>query len=455
MNLVSINPFDGKLLRNYREDSEKQVTESVQKAQRSFLNWKNETLITRGQVLINCASYLRKQKKDLAILMAMEMGKPIQQGVAEIEKCAWVCEFYAENAGHFLLPEKISTDGAKSYVCFEPLGVILSVMPWNFPFWQVFRFLAPALMSGNSALLKHASNVSGCALAIEKIVNLSGAPKNLFKSLIINSFRVGQVIENPVVKAISLTGSTAAGKMIAAKAGSLLKKVVLELGGSDPYLVLADADLKQAARLCADSRLINSGQSCIAAKRFILDKKIESEFLKYFQENFSQKRVGNPLEKETEIGPLARLDLRKQLHQQVKKSVSLGARCVIGGNIPSGPGFFYPPTILTNVKKGMPAYGEELFGPVAAVMSFRNEKTAIKTANDSIYGLGSAVFTKDIQRGEIIASENLDAGSCFVNASVRSDPRMPFGGIKQSGFGRELGSFGIREFVNIKSIYIK
>jgi succinate-semialdehyde dehydrogenase/glutarate-semialdehyde dehydrogenase len=328
-------------------------------------------------------------------------------------------------------------------------------MPWNFPFWQVFRFLAPNLMAGNCGILKHASNVSGCALAIEEMVLEAGFPKHTFQTLLVSGKKVNSIIENPFVKAVTITGSTAAGKNVAAKAGSVLKKCVLELGGSDPYIILKDADLEKAAEACVTSRMINNGQSCIAAKRFIVVKAIEKDFIRLFKQKMENKLMGNPMNKKTDLGPQARTDLRDELHEQVKKSIDKGAKCILGGEIPKGKGAFYPATILTNVKKGMPAYDDELFGPVASIITVKDENEAIKVANDSVFGLGSAVFTKDIKSGEKIAKKQLQAGSAFVNEFVKSDPRLPFGGINQSGFGRELSSFGIHEFVNIKTVYIK
>jgi succinate-semialdehyde dehydrogenase/glutarate-semialdehyde dehydrogenase len=386
--------------------------------------------------------------------MALEMGKPLQGGRAEIDKCADVCEYYAKNGAKFLENEMVGTDASKSYVNFQPIGIVLAVMPWNFPFWQVFRFLAPALMAGNAALLKHASNVFGCAIEIEKIIIEAGFPENLMRTLLITGNEVEQVIENPLVQAVSLTGSTEAGKKVAAKAGSLLKKSVLELGGSDPYLILEDADIELATESCVNSRLINSGQSCIAAKRFIVVKSIEHQFTELFRKKMAEKIMGDPMDKKTDIGPQARPDLRNDLHQQVLKSVKMGAKCILGGSIPAGNHSFYPPTILTEVKKGMPAYEEELFGPVAAIISADDQEDAIRIANDTIFGLGAAVFTSDLKLGETIASRFLDAGSCFVNAMVKSDPRLPFGGIRQSGYGRELGVYGIREFVNVKTVLV-
>jgi succinate-semialdehyde dehydrogenase/glutarate-semialdehyde dehydrogenase len=327
-------------------------------------------------------------------------------------------------------------------------------MPWNFPFWQVFRFAAPALMAGNAGVLKHASNVSGCALAIEEVFRDAGFDKNLFRTLLISSKKVEHIINNSLVKAATLTGSTPAGKAVAEAAGKVLKKTVLELGGSDPYVVLEDADLEKTAETCATSRLINGGQSCIAAKRFIVVEKIYDKFLKLFTEKMKQKKMGDPSDDSNDIGPQARTDLRDQLHIQVEQSIEAGAEKVLGCEVPEEPGAFYPPSILTNVSRGMPAYDEELFGPVAAVIKVKDEKEAVETANDSPFGLGAAVFTEDIEKGNRIAAEQLDAGCCFVNAFVKSDPRLPFGGIKESGYGRELSVFGIREFVNIKTVYL-
>jgi succinate-semialdehyde dehydrogenase/glutarate-semialdehyde dehydrogenase len=397
---------------------------------------------------------LRERKEDLARLMALEMGKPLAQGRAEADKCASVCEYYADGAERFLAPETIETDARKSFVAFQPLGAVLAVMPWNFPFWQVFRFVAPALMAGNGGVLKHAANVTGCALAIEEIVRRAGFPPPLFRALLIGSARVAAVIESPHVKAVTLTGSTPAGKAVAAKAGSVLKKTVLELGGSDPYIVLEDADLEPAAATCVDSRLINSGQSCIAAKRFIVIDGVKKRFEELFVEKMKAKKTGDPLDESTAVGPQARRDLRDSLHGQVEKTVAGGARLLLGGKLPPGRGAFYPPTVLADVPKGTPAYDEELFGPVAAIMGARDEADAVRIANDSSFGLGAAVFTRDRERGERVAAQ-IEAGNCFVNASVKSDPRLPFGGVKESGYGRELGVFGIREFVNIKTVYVK
>ena len=455
MSINSINPANGQVIQSYQAHTPKELSKIIAGTHQAWENWKETPFSLRSKLLLAVAKILRSRKDELAVLMALEMGKPLQGGKAEIEKCADVCEYYAKNAEQFLKDEPVDTDASKSYVSFQPLGIVLAIMPWNFPFWQVFRFLAPALMAGNAALLKHASNVFGCAIEIENIIIEAGFPENLFRTLLITGTEVDQVIENPLIQAVTLTGSTEAGKKVAAKAASLLKKSVLELGGSDAYLILEDADLELAAESCVNSRLINSGQSCIAAKRFIVVKSIEKEFTELFRKKMVAKIMGDPMDKNTDIGPQARPDLRDELHQQVLKSIKLGAKCILGGEIQSGAHSFYPPTILTDVKKGMPAYEEELFGPVAAIISASDEEDAIRIANDTSFGLGAAVFTEDLKRGEIIASQRLEAGSCFVNALVRSDPRLPFGGIKQSGYGRELGLYGIREFMNVKTVYIK
>jgi succinate-semialdehyde dehydrogenase/glutarate-semialdehyde dehydrogenase len=353
-----------------------------------------------------------------------------------------------------LQPEMIRTDASKSYVSFHPLGIVLAIMPWNYPFWQVFRFAAPALMAGNAAVLKHASNVPGCALAIDRIFKEAGLPENLFHSLLVSSGQIDSLIEHPLIRAVTLTGSTTAGMAVASKAGQMLKKTVLELGGSDPYIILEDADLDRTVETCVAGRLLNSGQSCIAAKRFIVVESISKRFESLFAEKMRAKKTGDPMNENVEVGPLARFDLRENLHRQVTQSVDKGARCLLGGGIPEGDGVFYPPTVLTDVQKGMPTFDEETFGPVAAIITVKDEQDAVRVANDSRFGLGAAVFTENIERGERIARDELQAGSCFVNAFVKSDPRLPFGGIKESGYGRELSPYGIKEFVNIKTVYI-
>lgn len=455
MSLQSVNPATGQQIHTYPEHSEQSVSKKIEESGLRWQSWRSVSFSERGTMLRKSAEALRSRKEQLARLMALEMGKPIQAGIGEIEKCADVCEYFAANGANFLQDQLIKTDAGKSYVSFQPLGVILAIMPWNFPFWQVFRFLAPALMAGNCAVLKHASNVPGCAIAIEEIIRDSGFPDHVFQTLLIGSSSVNAIIEHPLIQAVTLTGSVEAGRKVAEKAGACLKKTVLELGGSDAYIILKDADLESAAESCVNSRLINSGQSCIAGKRFVVVPEIEERFIKLFKIKMAAKVMGDPLDEKTEIGPQARIDLRDQLHRQVTDSIAKGATCILGGHLPEGNNAFYPPTILTSVKKGMPAYDEELFGPVASIISAKNEEEAIEIANDSVFGLGAGIFSSNEQRAEEIAARKLQAGSCFVNTFVRSDPRLPFGGIKQSGYGRELSEYGIREFVNIKTVYIK
>jgi len=454
MTLESLNPASGKLIATYDEMTSGEVDEILTGCYDTFLDWSCTDPQHRTTLLKRVGDQLRARRDELAELMTIEMGKPITQARAEVDKCAWVCDYYAENAESHLSPELVETDATKSYVCFEPLGVVLAVMPWNFPFWQVLRFAAPALMAGNTAALKHASNVQGCALAIEDLFREAGAPEGAFRTLVLGSRAASVAIEHPRVAAVTLTGSTPAGRQVAAMAGSLLKKTVLELGGSDPYVILEDADLELAVAACVTGRILNTGQSCIAAKRFIVPDAVRGEFEKRLVALMGRQSVGDPMQEETEVGPMARADLRDELHDQVERSLRGGARCLLGGEVPEGPGAFYPPTVLTDVTAGTAAYEEELFGPVAAVVPVADEEEAIRVANDTHFGLGAAVFTRDVARGEEIAAKRLQAGSCFVNAFVKSDPRLPFGGIKGSGYGRELGSFGIREFVNIKTVYV-
>ena len=454
MPMTAVNPVTDHAIAEYPSMTPAEVRAIVRAARKAFEAWRRTPFAERAAVLREAGRVLRADANRLARLMAQEMGKPLAAGESEIEKCAWVCEYYAEQAEGFLAPEQVQTDATRSFVAFEPLGVILAIMPWNFPFWQVFRFAAPGLMAGNTGLLKHASNVPGCALAIEEIFRRAGLPENVFRTLLIDSKAAAAVIRHPLVSAVTLTGSTQAGQAVARAAAAKLKKCVLELGGSDAYVILEDADLAHAAEVCARSRLVNSGQSCIAAKRFIVVQKVREEFERLLVAEMRKPRLGDPMDPETDLGPMARVDLRDHLHHQVRRSIDLGARCLLGGEIPERPGAFYPPTVLTDVKRGMPAYGEELFGPVAAIIPVRNEKAAIRVANDSVFGLGAAVFTRDILRGTEIATRELEAGSCFVNGLVKSDPRLPFGGIKQSGYGRELSHFGIREFVNVKTVWV-
>ena len=453
--LQSVNPATNETVATYKKTTPAETERVVERADRAFESWRRTTFGVRATSMRKAAELLEERKERAAALMAVEMGKPLAQGRSEIEKCAWACRFFADHGEEFLAPEPAETGASRSYVTYRPLGVILGVMPWNFPFWQVFRFAAPALMAGNACVLKHASNVSGCAIAIGEVFRDAGFPEGLFGVLLVGSDKVVRVLELPRVRAVALTGSSAAGRSIASHAGRLIKKSVLELGGSDPYVVLGDADLDLAVETCAAARLVNAGQSCIAAKRFIVLEPVRNEFTKRFVERLRRTRMGDPMEDGIEMGPLARRDLRDQLHAQVTESVRRGASLALGGEVPSGPGAYYPPTVLTDVRPGMPAFDEETFGPVAAIVGARTEAEAIQCANDSPYGLGAAVFTRDAARGERIAAEAFDAGACFVNAQVHSDPRLPFGGVKESGYGRELGSFGIREFVNIKSVYVR
>jgi len=461
MTLKAVNPATGETIREYPEMEREELSEIIESAHQAFLEWKDTDFSIRSRLMKRAAEILRERKEEYGKLMALEMGKPISEGAAECEKCALVCDFYADNAEEFLKPEMIATEAAKSYVTFQPMGVILAVMPWNFPFWQVFRFIAPGLMAGNAGVLKHASNVPGSALAIEEVIRDAGFPDNIFRTLLIGSRKVEAVIENPHIKAVTLTGSTPAGSAVAGKAASLIKKAVLELGGSDPSVILEDVDIEGTVMSCVTSRLINGGQSCIAAKRFIVVESVRERFTELLVEKMGAQVMGDPLDGRTTLGPMAREDLRDELHDQVIRSVEMGAQVLLGGRKPEaeeggiGKGAYYPPTVLVDVKKGMAAYGEEIFGPVAAIIGVKDEEEAIQVANDSIFGLGAAVYTGDAERGERIARERLEAGSCFVNSFVKSDPRLPFGGIKESGFGRELSHYGIKEFMNIKTIYVR
>lgn len=453
--MKSVNPATGETLHIYESHSEKGVEKIINSVDKRWQQWRNTSFYHRSQLIQNLASILRSKKEELARLMALEMGKVVREGIAEVEKCAWVCDYYAGNAESFLENETVATDFSQSFVSYQPLGTILGIMPWNFPFWQVFRFAVPTLIAGNTAVLKHASNVPGCALAIEDLFREAGFPENVFRTLLIGSKHMDKVIRHQAIRAVSLTGSTTAGKSIASVAGSELKKCVLELGGSDPYLILEDADLKSAAIACAKGRLVNAGQSCIGAKRFIVVEEVYFEFLEYFTQEMSEATFGDPYEPEMTMGPLARVDLRDDLHQQVTNSVARGAEVVIGGEKPARKGAYYPATILENVGPGMPAYDEELFGPVASVIRVKNENEAIRVANESVFGLGAAIFSQNLKKAVQIAETRLQAGCCFVNDFVKSDPRLPFGGIKESGYGRELSYLGIREFMNAKTVAVK
>jgi succinate-semialdehyde dehydrogenase / glutarate-semialdehyde dehydrogenase len=449
----SRNPATGEVIERYTETSQQDTERILRELQSGFESWRRTDFAQRSTAMRKAAALLRERQEALTRLMATEMGKPLAQGRAEIEKCAWACDFYAESAEKFLALEEIKTDLPKSFVAYNPIGVILAIMPWNFPFWQVFRAVAPALMAGNVVLLKHASNVFGCAQAIEELLRDAGF--DVFRSIVVGSNRVRELIEHPAVRAVTLTGSTAAGAAVAAQAGAVLKKTVLELGGSDPYIVLEDADLDSAAETCVASRLINAGQSCISAKRFIVIEDVRRQFEELVVTKMQARRVGDPFQDGVAVGPLARRDLCESLQKQVDASVAAGARLLLGGNYTDKKTSFYSPTVLAGVTSSHAAYREETFGPVAAIIGVRDEAEAIQVANDTSFGLGAAVFTRDRARGERIATRDLEAGCCFVNDFVRSDPRLPFGGIKDSGYGRELAAFGIREFVNIKTVAVK
>jgi succinate-semialdehyde dehydrogenase/glutarate-semialdehyde dehydrogenase len=453
--MESVNPFTCEIVQRHHEMTRQEVDAAIESAQAAYLAWRETGFAHRAGLMRKAAELLDARAEEYGRLMAVEMGKPVRDGIGEAKKCALGCNFYAEHAEKYLAAQPVELDGGrKARVVFNPLGVLLAVMPWNFPFWQVVRFAAPALMAGNAGVLKHAANVSGCALALEQLFCDAGFPEHLFRTLIIGNKAVEHVIEHPFVRAVSLTGSSGAGRAVASAAGRCLKKSVLELGGSDAYLVLDDSDIAFAAAQGAKGRLVNGGQSCIAAKRFIVTESRCAEFERALVAEMAKAKMGDPLDATTTLGPMARLDLRNSLHEQVRKSVDGGARCLLGGEVPAGRGAFYPATVLTNVRKGMPAYDEEMFGPVAAIISARDEQDAIRLANDSEFGLGGGIFTRDVARGEKLASERMEAGLVFVNAPVESNPKLPFGGIKESGYGRELSSFGIHEFVNIKTVVV-
>jgi succinate-semialdehyde dehydrogenase/glutarate-semialdehyde dehydrogenase len=455
--IFTVNPATEEVIAEYQTMTSGEIEEILTRSHHDFLSWRAVSMQERSMLMSRLASLIRDQKDVHAALISREMGKPLAQAAAEVVKCSWVCDFYAEHAAHFLQPEETILDGeARGVVKFDPLGLILGVMPWNFPFWQVFRFAVPAIMAGNAVIVKHSPNVTGSAIAIEKLFQEAGFPEQLYRTVHIALEDVdrlsGFMIDHTAVKAVSVTGSTAAGRAVAAKAGRALKRSVLELGGSDPYIVLDDADLALAVDQCIAARLLNAGQSCIAAKRFIVQASVMEQFEALFLRRMKSAVVGDPFNPAVEVGPIARSDLREQLHDQVSRSVAQGAQLLCGGEIPYGKGFFYPPTILSGVRKGMAAYSEETFGPVATLIEVQDDREAVMIANDTPYGLGSAVFSGSRERALAIADQ-LDVGNCFINSMVKSDPRLPFGGVKESGYGRELSSYGIREFVNIKSLF--
>lgn len=454
MELHSINPATGAVVRKFETHTASEREDILAASLQAFESWRLRSPEERATPLLRMAALLRQRKSAYALLMAEEMGKPVGAGESESEKCAWLCEYYGENAATMLAPRMVDTDASRSRVCYQPLGPILALMPWNFPLWQVLRAAVPAVAAGNTVVLKHASNVCGMAMAIETLFRHSGFPADTLRAILMDSGDVPDLIRHPAIRGVTLTGSTGAGRSVAAVAGEALKKTVLELGGSDPFIVLADADLDAAVSAGVTSRLFANGQSCIAAKRFIVLDAVHDVFVAKMRDRMSSIVMGDPLHRETELGPLARPDLRDELHRQVSESVALGAKAVLGGAVPAGTGAFYPPTILTDVGPGMPAYTEELFGPVAAVIRAKDESEAVAIANDTPYGLGATIFSTSVDRAEYIAEHRIEAGSCFVNTFVRSDPRLPFGGVKDSGYGRELGEHGILEFVNVKTLFI-
>lgn len=454
--IQSKSPYSQKVLRQFDPISNRQLTNKIKASSNAFSTLLSTSFAQRSTWMVEAANLLERSKEKYGRLITLEMGKLIKESILEVEKCAWVCRYYAQYAEQFMMEESIETDATRSLIAYQPLGPVLAIMPWNFPFWQVFRFAAPALMSGNTGLLKHASNAPQCALAIQDIFEQAGFPKGAFNTLLIDSDQVEHVISNPSIKAVTVTGSEQAGSSVAALAGKYLKKTVLELGGSDPYIVLADADLEQAVPVCVTARMINCGQSCIAAKRFIVLENLYDDFVARFMDSLTTFTFGDPLDPETTLAPMASIHHRQELHRQVLLASKKGAKIVCGGKIPGGlSGAFYPPTILTGVSQKNPVFLEELFGPVSTIYKVRSEEEALSIANATHFGLGAAIFSRNIRHAEELARTKIEAGSCFVNSQVKSDPRLPFGGIKNSGYGRELSKYGLREFTNMKTIYLK
>ncbi len=454
MSIVSVNPATGKTIKVFNSLSQVSIQTKISIAEKAFLSFRITSFSERSTYLYKAGAILENEKESIGTLMTLEMGKTFESAKEEVLKCAWVCRYYAENAERFLTDEVVVTNASRSFIRCQPLGIILAIMPWNFPFWQVFRFAAPALMAGNVALLKHASTVPQCALRIEEIFRAAGFPEGVFQTLLLGSDSVQAVIEDPRIRAITLTGSEPAGSDVAARAGKLIKKTVLELGGSDPFIVMSSAHLEDAAAAAVRARIINNGQSCIAAKRFIVHESVAGNFTRLLIRGMELLKIGDPMLKETELGPLASDDLLQQLNDQVQKSVAMGARILTGGKKLERPGNYYLPTILTNIPENSPAYREELFGPVALLFVVKDSESAIRLANDSPFGLGSSVWTNDLHEQQCFI-DRLEAGLVFVNGMVASDPRLPFGGVKRSGYGRELGTYGIKEFVNLKTVWIK
>jgi succinate-semialdehyde dehydrogenase/glutarate-semialdehyde dehydrogenase len=451
----TINPATGEPGRSYDAHTLDDARAAAAAARAAFEQWRRTPFAERSARMREVGAVLRRRSDEFASLMTEEMGKTITDGRAEVEKCAFQCDWFAEHAESYLARESVDIGGSEAFVTYNPVGVVLAVMPWNFPFWQVFRFAAPALMAGNAALLKHASNVPGCALAIEQLFREAGFPADLFLTLLLPSSEVKALIEDDHVAAVTLTGSVAAGRSVASAAGGVIKKCVLELGGSDAYVVLEDADVAAAAKVCAAARMVNGGQSCIAGKRFIVVRDVLDAFEEAMVEAMRGYQIGDPRDEATKLGPMQSVKARDDIHAQVAKSIERGARLLLGGEVPDRAGAWYPATVLADVRPGQPAHDEEVFGPVAAIIAAEDEADAIRIANASEFGLGSGVLTGDIERGRRIAAEELEAGLSFVNENVRSDPRMPFGGVKHSGYGRECAAFGIREFTNIKSVHVR
>jgi succinate-semialdehyde dehydrogenase/glutarate-semialdehyde dehydrogenase len=452
--MASISPTTGELLREYEQHSDKAVESKLQLAAETFREYRKVSFAQRAQMMTRAAEILEKEKDAFGRLMTQEMGKTLRSAIQEAEKCAFGCHFYAENAEKFLAREEAKSNATRAFVLYQPLGPVLAVMPWNFPFWQVFRFAAPALMAGNVALLKHASNVPQCALAIEDIFRQAGFPQGAFQTLLIGSDRVNQVIADRRVAAVTLTGSVGAGSSVAATAGKEIKKTVLELGGSDPFIVMPSANLDRAVETAVQARIVNNGQSCIAAKRFIVDERVASQFEQKFVERMASLNVGDPMNAATDVGPLATANVLRDLQEQVEKSVQMGARLLLGGKRVNRQGNFFEPTVLSSIPQGSPAFQDELFGPVASIFRATDMADAIRIANESEFGLGACAWTNDEDEREMFINQ-IESGLAFINGMVASDPRIPFGGVKHSGYGRELSYHGIREFVNVKTVSIQ
>ncbi len=449
----TLDPTTEELIKEYPEISFENLEKKALRAREAFSSWRGSTFSGRRELFLKLSGRLLEKKREFASLMTQEMGKPMTQAETEIEKCSWGCEYYANHAEEFLKEEIVPTDAGKSYVRYDPLGVILGILPWNFPFWQVFRFSIPAIVAGNTVLLKPAPNVPACSLAIEALYREVGFPENIFQTLLLSNETAARLIASSLIDGVSLTGSSRAGSEVASIAGRGLKKTVLELGGSDPFVAFEDADLEKAVAAGIRSRMLNSGQSCIAAKRFIISRKVYSRFKELFVEAVKALKLGDPKETTTNIGPLAREDLLRNLIRQVEESVKQGAKLILGGGVPSGRGFFYPPTVLEEVGPGMTCFDQETFGPVASLIISKDDEEAVTLANQTSYGLGASLWTRDTGKAEALA-KRIEAGSVFINGMVKSDPRLPFGGIKGSGYGRELAAVGLREFVNVKTVWI-